>query len=159
MLCGLLPPTSGQIRWRGINITTLGEEYYVDVTYLGHRHGTTDDLTVLENLRVSCGLSGQDITPGHAVDALARMGLNGRENLPTKLLSEGQRRRLALARLFTSKTSLWLLDEVFNSLDPAAAELLHCAIAEHLRNSGMAVVATHQELTLVRTFRRIELAS
>src|SRR5947209_4472785 len=62
MLCGLLPPTSGEIRWRGINIAALGEEFYTDVTYLGHRHGTKDELTALENLRVSCGLSGNDIT-------------------------------------------------------------------------------------------------
>jgi heme exporter protein A len=159
MLCGLLPPTGGEIRWRGRNIVALGEEFYSELTYIGHRHGMKDELTALENLRVSSGLSGHDITRDQAIDALTRTGLREKQSLPTRLLSEGQRRRLALAPLIVGETSLWLLDEVLTSLDRAASELLHCLIAEHLEKGGMAVVATHQELRLANTFRRIELAS
>jgi heme exporter protein A len=158
MLCGLLPPTSGEIRWRGINIGALAEEFYVDVTYLGHRHGMKEELTAIENLCLSCGLSGHEVTREQTTHALARMGLDGKE-LPTRLLSEGQRRRLALARLLVSGTTLWLLDEVLTSLDLAAADLTRCVITEHLGKGGMAIVATHQELSLAKPFRRIELAS
>jgi len=160
MLCGLLPPTSGEIRWRGTRISALGEEYYSAVTYLGHRHCAKDEFTALENLRVSSGLSGCEITHEQAIDVLTRVGLNGRENLAARLLSEGQRRRLGLARLVVCQTSLWLLDEVLTSLDGAAAELIKLLIVEHLDKGGMAVVATHQELDLsVNNFQRIELAS
>jgi len=160
MLCGLLPPTSGEIRWRGTRISALGEEYYSAVTYLGHRHGTKDEFTALENLRVSSGLSGCEITHEQAMDVLTRVGLNGRENLAARLLSEGQRRRLGLARLLVRQTSLWLLDEVLTSLDEAAAESIKLLMVEHLDKGGMAVVATHQELDLsVNHFQRIELAS
>lgn len=160
MLCGLLSPTSGEIRWQGSNIRALDEEYFSVVTYLGHRHGVKDELTALENLRVSSGLSGVEITCERALDALGRMGLAGRENLPTRFLSEGQRRRVALARLWICQTSLWLLDEVLTSLDRAAVESVKSSIEEHLARGGMAVVATHQELELpAGAFQRIELAS
>src|SRR6266571_4886946 len=160
MLCGLLPPTSGEIRWRGKRISALGEEYYSAVTYLGHRHGAKDEFTALENLRVSSGLSGCEITHEQAMDVLTRVGLHGRENLAARLLSEGQRRRLALARLLVCQTSLWLLDEVLTSLDRTAGELIHLFIVEHLEKGGMAIVAAHQELELaVNNFRCIELAS
>jgi len=87
------------------------------------------------------------------------MGLDGRENLQTRLLSEGQRRRLALARLMVCQTPLWLLDEVLTSLDDAAAESFNSLIDGHLARGGMAIIATHQELKLCSgMFQRIELA-
>ena len=160
MLCGLLPPTNGEICWQGTNISSLREEYFSVVTYLGHRQGVKDELTVLENLRVSSGLSGIEITRKHALDALTRMGLAEHENLPARLLSEGQRRRLALTRLLVCRTTLWLLDEVLTSLDKAAVELIKSLIREHLAKGGMAIVATHHEMDLAAgMFQRIEFAS
>jgi len=160
MLCGLLPPTNGEICWQGTNIGSLREEYFSVVTYLGHRQGVKDELTVLENLRVSSGLSGIEVTRKHALDALTRMGLAEQENLPARLLSEGQRRRLALTRLLVCRTTLWLLDEVLTSLDKAAVELIKSLIREHLAKGGMAIVATHHEMDLAAgRFQRIELAS
>jgi heme exporter protein A len=88
------------------------------------------------------------------------VGLAGRENLPARFLSEGQRRRLALARLITCSTVLWLLDEVLASLDNAAVTLVEALIGEHLSKGGMAIVATHQELHIsAGSFQRLELAS
>jgi heme exporter protein A len=160
MLCGLLPPTSGEILWQGANISALGTEYFLSVTYLGHRHAVKDGFTALENLRVSCGLSGSELSREQALDVLGRMGLGGRENLQTRLLSEGQRRRLALARLLVCRTPLWLLDEVLTSLDDAAAESFNSLLEAHLSRGGMAIIATHQELKLRSgIFQRIELAS
>jgi heme exporter protein A len=158
--CGLLAPAEGEIRWQGANIRSLGEEYFRSITYIGHRNGVKDELTAMENLRVSSGLGGVEVTRVQAADVLAKMGLAGRETLPARLLSEGQRRRVALARLMVRTTALWLLDEVLTSLDTAAVTLVKRVIEEHLSNGGMAIIATHQELNLSSgKFQRLELAS
>ncbi len=159
MICGLLEPAEGKIRWQGENIRSLGEEYFMAVTYLGHRTGVKDELTGVENLRVSSGLNGVEISQQVAMNALQQMGLGGRERLPARLLSEGQRRRLALARLGICRTALWLLDEVLTSLDKDAVTLVKSLIEDHLTKGGLAFVATHQELDLsAGSFQRIELA-
>lgn len=160
MICGLLEPTEGQIRWQGANIRSLSEEYSAAITYIGHRNAVKDELTASENLRVSSGLSGVALSISEANSMLAKMGLQGRENLPARLLSQGQRRRLALARLLVCKTPLWLLDEVFTSLDKNAIALIRSIIEQHLEIGGMAVIATHQELDLSGgSFQQLELAT
>lgn len=160
MICGLLAPEEGEIRWQGAHIRSLGEEYFSALTYIGHRNGVKEELTSLENLRISSALAGNEISPEEAGRILGKMGLSGRENLAARLLSEGQRRRSALARLLSCKATLWLLDEVLSSLDAAAVVLIKGLLEEHLNNGGMAIVATHQELNLTSgKFQRIELAS
>ena len=160
ILCGLLAQAEGEINWKGANIRSLGEEYFTSVTYLGHRHGVKDEFTPLENLRVSNGLNGIEIDEERAFDVLNKMGLEGREHLPARLLSEGQRRRVALARLVVCNTTLWLLDEVMTSLDKAAIALVRSLIEEHLTGGGMAIVATHQDLGLTTSsIQRLELAT
>jgi heme exporter protein A len=160
ILCGLLAPVEGEVRWQGANIRTLGEDYFPFVTYLGHRHGIKDELTGVENLRITNALNGIEITKERALGALATMGLAGRESLPARLLSEGQRRRVALARLLVCGTTLWLLDEVLTSLDKAAIALTRSLIEEHLANGGIAIVATHQELELKSgSVQRLDLAT
>jgi heme exporter protein A len=160
MLCGLLSPTRGTIRWHGAGIQTLGEEYFSAITYVGHRPGIKDELTAMENLQVSSGLCGIEISRKTAASALERMGLGGRLNLPARFLSEGERRRTALARLVVGRSSLWLLDEVLTSLDRTAVEAIQLLIEEHLSVGGMAIVASHQELNLASgRFQRIELAA
>ena len=159
ILCGLASPTKGEIRWQGNKISSLGEDYFTSLTYIGHRPGVKDELTAVENLRVSAGLSGAHIDRQDAVEVLRKMGLAGRENLPARLLSEGQRRRLGLARLGVSRAALWLLDEVLTSLDKTAVALVHSLFAEHLERGGILVVATHQDLRLsASSSQRIELA-
>ena len=130
------------------------------VTYLGHRHGIKDELSAIENLRISNALNGIEVSKERARDALGQMGLGGRESLPARLLSEGQRRRVALARLIVCNTKLWLLDEVLTSLDKAAVALVRSLIENHLADGGIAIVATHQEfeLTAGRT-KRLELTT
>jgi heme exporter protein A len=160
ILCGLLAPAEGEISWQGANIRSLGEEYFTSLTYLGHRHGVKDELTPIENLRVSNGLNGIEINEDGALEVLDKMGLAGREYLPARLLSEGQRRRVALARLIVCKTRLWLLDEVMTSLDKAAIALVRSLIEQHLGDGGMAIVATHQDLGLTTSsIQRLELAT
>jgi heme exporter protein A len=160
IIAGLMRPESGEVRWQGAEIRSLAEEYSRSVTYLGHRTAVKEELSSFENLRISSGLSGDEVTGAEAKKALARLGLSGRENLPARFLSEGQRRRSALARLITCNTKLWLLDEVLASLDHAAAVLIESIIGEHLSDGGMAIVATHQELHIVAgSLQRLELAS
>jgi heme exporter protein A len=160
ILCGLMAPENGEIRWQGANIRSLGEEYSRNFTYVGHRNGVKEELTALENLRIFSGLTGIDLSREQAQQALEQVGLNRRENLPARFLSEGQRRRSALARLITGDTPLWVLDEVLASLDAAAVGLVKSLIEGHLSKGGMAIVATHQEFTLsAGSFQRLELAS
>jgi heme exporter protein A len=160
ILCGLLAPAEGEIKWQGENIRSLSEDYFTSVTYLGHRHGVKDELSGIENLRISNALNGIEVSQERARSVLERMGLAGRESLPARLLSEGQRRRVALARLLTCGTKLWLLDEVMTSLDKGAVALIRSLIEEHLAGGGIAIVATHQDLELTTgSIKRLELAT
>ncbi|MBA3806147.1 MAG: cytochrome c biogenesis heme-transporting ATPase CcmA [Acidobacteria bacterium] len=159
MLCGLLPPVAGEIRWHGSNIRSLKEEYLKALAYLGHSNGVKAELSAVENLRISSGLAG--VNPGveKIGAALRRMGLGGREELPAKLLSQGQQRRLALARLLVCGKALWVLDEPLTALDAEAVRLIQSALGEHLGGGGMAVLTTHQLLDVrAGSTRRIELA-
>ena len=160
IICGLIVPDSGEVRWQGANIRSLGEDYFASLTYIGHRIGLKEELTSLENLKINSGLAGVEMSRDHAKSALGEMGLAGREHLPARLLSEGQRRRSALSRLIAGHTALWVLDEALASLDQAAVILIESLIGKHLSNGGMAVVATHQELRIsAGSFQRLELAS
>jgi heme exporter protein A len=160
ILCGLLAPAEGEVKWEGANIRSLGEEYFTSVTYLGHRHGVKDELSAFENLRISNALNGIVVSKDRAFAALQHMGLLGRELLPARLLSEGQRRRVGLARLLVCETKLWLLDEVMTSLDKGAVALVRSLIENHLAGGGIAIVATHQELELsTGVAKRLELTT
>lgn len=160
ILCKLLPPASGEIRWQGENIHSLGEDYFTAVTYLGHKHGVKDELTALENVLISGGLSGIQLDEEKAAVALERLGLGNRLRLQTRLLSEGQRRRVALARLAVSQAKLWLLDEVMTSLDKSSVSMIRSLIEDHLATGGIAIVATHQDLQLsTEKTQRLELAT
>lgn len=160
MVCRLLEPAEGQIRWQGANIQSLGEDYFTSLSYVGHRNGLKEELTPIENLRMTTGLSGTQLSQQAATSVLGKIGLSGREHLPARLLSEGQRRRTALARLLTCETSLWVLDEVLTSLDSAAVRFVTLVIETHLNKGGIAVVATHHELDLsANSYQRLDLAS
>ena len=148
MLCGLSHPVAGEILWNGQPIRGLDNDYFAAVTYIGHLSGIKDDLTVLENLQISSALAGMEISAGQARDALQHIGLQGREALPVKVLSQGQRRRVALARLLVCKTSLWILDEPLVALDVAAVKLIQGILEKHLQHGGMVVLTTHQEIDI-----------
>jgi heme exporter protein A len=148
ILCGLATPAAGEVRWQGQNIRSLGEEYLRDVAYLAHQNGVKDELSAIENLRISSAVNGSALGRDQAQQVLGRIGLSRQQNLPAHSLSAGQRRRLALARLLTTKATVWILDEVLTSLDDAAVKLSGEFIDDHLENGGIAIIATHQELNL-----------
>jgi heme exporter protein A len=159
MLCGLASAAHGEIRWDGSEIRSLGGAYYGAMTYLGHLSGVKDDLTAIENLRISSALAGVEIDEKKAHDALQRMGLGGRELLPAKVLSQGQRRRVTLARLLVCGTVLWILDEPLTALDVGAVKLIQGLMEDHLRRGGMIVMTTHQEIEIAAgATQRLQLA-
>jgi len=148
ILSGLATPAEGEVRWQGKNIRSLGEQYSGAVAYLAHQNGVKDELTAIENLRIASGVAGNALSKPQAQAILEQVGLSRQRNLPVRFLSAGQRRRVALARLLTSKATLWILDEVLTSLDDSAIKLSGQFIGDHLTNGGIAIIATHQELNL-----------
>jgi heme exporter protein A len=149
MLCGLLAPTRGEIRWRGTAIRTLREEYWSALAYVGHLNGVKDDLTATENLRASAGIAGLDADEGKLRGALDAVGLAGFEDSLARFLSQGQKRRIALARLFLSGgMPLWILDEPFTALDARGVAALSALVARHLADGNVVVFTTHQEVTV-----------
>jgi len=143
-ICGLMSPSAGEVLWQGENVRSHREAYNSGLTYIGHQGGIKDDLTALENLQLHCRLFGINVTEERILDALQQIGLRGREDLPSKVLSQGQKRRVALARLLIHTTKLWVLDEPFNALDVGAVSLLRGLITQHLDAGGLAVLTTHQ---------------
>lgn len=159
-LAGLLLPADGEIRWHGGNIRRLREEYTRHLLYLGHLNGIKGDLTAVENLRIGSILDGFALDERRAWEVLGEIGLRGHEDLPSKHLSQGQKRRVALARLLVNKARIWILDEPFTALDVAAVELLQAVVNHHVENGGMAIVTTHQEVAMIgKHTRAIELGS
>lgn len=149
IVSSLLSPEEGSIFWQGQDIRQLKEEYSAQLTYIGHLNGLKDDLSAIENLMVTAGLTGDSYSSASVQEALESVGLKRRvHRLPTRVLSQGQKRRVALARLWLSTHPLWLLDEPFTSLDTAATGLVTERLREHLQSGGLAVVVTHQEVAL-----------
>lgn len=149
-VCGLILPAAGEVRWRGENIRELREEFTRDLLYIGHKPGIKGELTGVENLRIACRLDGIRISAEEAWHALERIGLRGHEDLPSRTLSQGQTRRVALARLLVNRSPLWVLDEPFTALDKAAQGLLQSVIRAHVDGGGMVILTTHQEVALTQ---------
>ena len=144
--CGLLEPTRGEVRWAGENIRRLQEEFWRQLVYVGHANAIKDDLTAAENLHVACTLAGIGVQPTRIGEALRRLGLAGCENQPARVLSQGQRRRVALARLALSDAMpLWILDEPFAALDAAAIDCVQHLITEHVSRGASVILTTHLE--------------
>lgn len=156
ILCGLLAPAAGEVRWGEERIQSLREDYAKQLVYLGHAPAVKDELTPAENLEIACRLAGRSLPRRAIREALERFGLAGRE-VPAKKLSQGQQRRAALSRLALSESvPLWLLDEPFSALDAAAALLTERLIAQHVARGGVVVYTTHQEVGITAS-RVIEL--
>ena len=152
--CGLLEPTRGEVYWAGENIRLLQEEFWRQLVYIGHANAIKDDLTAAENLRVACTLAGNRRQPAQIGEALRRLGLAGCENMPARVLSQGQRRRTALARLALSEAMpLWILDEPFAALDLEAVEHVQNLIAAHVSRGAAVILTTHLEAKIAAALR------
>jgi heme exporter protein A len=148
ILAGLTHPADGNVTWRGQRVGPLNASLRADTLFIGHVPALKDELTALENLASLARLHGAAATTQVLRDALDAWALRRQHALPARVLSQGQRRRVGLARLGLVRRALWLLDEPATALDDAGVAALRAAIATHLAGGGTAVIATHQELSL-----------
>jgi heme exporter protein A len=156
ILCGLLTPTAGEVRWNGTPIRALREEYSRRLVYLGHAPAVKDDLSPSENLDVACRLIGVQVHKESLTWALNAFAV---PELPVRKLSQGQRRRAVLARLLLLESvPLWLLDEPFAALDIAAASYTEELVNRHLDAGGSVVYTAHQPAGIDTRARVLNLA-
>lgn len=148
LLSGLSQPEAGEVRWNGESIARIREEYHQTMVYLAHANGVKDDLTPVENVQLHAGLRGQRLTETEIEPVLVRMGLAACLDLPARVLSFGQRRRVALAGLLVSGALLWILDEPLTGLDVRGVAEVETLLREHVQAGGMVVMTTHQPLRL-----------
>jgi heme exporter protein A len=148
ILAGLAPAAAGRLDWDGRPVAAQRDDYHAALLYQGHAPAIKDDLSALENLRSAAAVGGRPLSEAAALAALQRIGLRGREDLPSRVLSQGQKRRVALARLLCSDARLWILDEPFVALDMAAVTLLCGILDEHLTRGGLLVFTSHQPVQL-----------
>ena len=158
ILCGIRLPDAGMITWDGTDINRLGADYHQHTAYVGHRDGIKLDLTPMENLAMSRALGKpNDITLEAALD---KVDLYGFEDVLTRNLSAGQKRRLALARLLVTDTVLWILDEPFTSLDVHGIQIIEELLETHTAGGGMLAVTSHHTVNLNDTpVQRINLSA
>lgn len=148
LACGLSALEDGEITWNNQAVSKDPQTFRANLAYLGHQLALKDDLSPLENLQTDAAIVGRQLTVSDAKQALAQMGLRGRENLPVRVLSQGQKRRTALARLLVSSAKLWVLDEPFVALDTMAQNALSEVINAHLAKEGMVLLTSHQAVSL-----------
>lgn len=149
LVCGLLLPSAGEVRWRGEPLAAQRERWGRELVYIGHAAALKDDLSPIDNLLAACQLGGQSAPRAAVLQALGDAGLRGFERTPVRRLSQGQRRRCALARLVLARHApLWVLDEPFNTLDAAATAWLEGLVRAQLRRGGSVVLTSHQGVAL-----------
>jgi len=148
-LCGLSRPEYGMVLWKGTDIQDLREEYHAHLLYVGHAPAVKDELTALENVLFSARIGGLAASDADAVGALDAVGLRGREHVAARHLSQGQRRRVGLARLaLCASTPLWVLDEPFTALDPQAVAMVGGLLRDHAGRGGATILTTHHDTDL-----------
>ncbi|HEX4367376.1 MAG TPA: heme ABC exporter ATP-binding protein CcmA, partial [Rhodopila sp.] len=143
LLAGLVRPAAGRVSWDGIDALVDPARHGRRVAYVGHQDAVKPGLTVTENLRFAAAVSGRPIA-----GALSALGLEALADLPARMLSAGQKRRLALSRLALSDAPLWLLDEPTLGLDTGSIERFGRLLAAHRAGGGIVVAATHVPLPL-----------
>ncbi len=146
-LAGFLWPEEGEIRWRGAPIQADRDGYAAALAYLGHENALKGDLTALENLRFATNLR-HPTADDEIRSALDHLGVAAQADLPARVLSAGQKRRVAMARVQLSRASIWLLDEPFTNLDVGGVQDLAQVIARHTAGGGLAIVTSHAEIAL-----------
>jgi heme exporter protein A len=158
VVAGFLPAEEGSILWGRRSIAADRDAWCEAFSYLGHGDGLKPELTARENVAFDVGLR-RHVEMAEIDDALERLGLAASRDLPAGMLSAGQRRRLAMARVALSAAPLWLLDEPFTNLDTASVSLVAAIIGAHLHAGGAALMAAHQPPDIANNApRRIDLA-
>jgi len=146
-VAGLLDPEEGQVSWRGEPLRQGRDAFHSELAYLGHEPALKGDLSARENLRYSIGIR-RDVTQAEIDAALGRTGATSFSDRAVRLLSAGQRRRVALAGVLLTGAVLWLLDEPTTNLDTDGQQLVATLIDEQLIRGGIVVAAVHHSLSL-----------
>ncbi len=147
-LAGLLPWRTGNLQWCGGTLSPQDPAYQRQLAYMGHQAGMSDALTGMENLRFALDLMAVSWNEARVQAVLQALSLTEVVARSFGRLSQGQRRRLGLARVLLGERPLWLLDEPDNCLDVQGEQYLGEALEQHLASGGMAVVASHRNLVL-----------
>ena len=153
---GLLRPEQGGVRWRGQPIAEVRADYQHALAYASHEPALKGDLSALENLKFMVGLK-RRVSLAELRENLDRTGVGACADLPVRVLSAGQRRRVVMARVLAACATLWLLDEPFTNLDAAGSRLLSQLLENHVERGGLALVVAHQALQVAAHVRRLEL--
>jgi heme exporter protein A len=156
VVSGLLRPEKGSVAWQGRSIAATAAEYQSALAYASHEPALKSDLTALENLRFTVGLK-RHVTVAELRSSLERTGVANCADLPARVLSAGQRRRVAMARVLAFRADLWLLDEPYTNLDGSGSSLLSALLAEHVGQGGVALVVAHHDLNVAVQTRQLEL--
>lgn len=147
IITGLGDRDNGEIFWSGENIESNRDQFHQDLLFLGHQTGVKRELTAYENLRFYLSIhSRQSFDKSTIYDALTKVGLAGREDVPVGQLSAGQQRRVALARLWLSDHKLWILDEPLTAIDKQGVKVLESLFLKHAENGGIVMLTTHQDM-------------
>lgn len=145
IIAGLGYADEGDIYWNGELTKQHREEFHSDLLFLGHHTGVKRELTAFENLAFYQSMHNNYDEPA-IWDALARVGLAGREDVAAGQLSAGQQRRVALARLWLSNHKLWILDEPLTAIDKQGVKVLEQLFMDHAKQGGIVLLTTHQDL-------------
>jgi len=148
ILAGFSPAAQGEVRWQGQVLGSSACRLAQDLLYLGHQLALKEELNALENLQAGAAIAGMPVARDRALAALQRLGLGSRAALPVRVLSQGQKRRVALARLVLQTQPLWLLDEPFVALDGPAQSLVAGFMDAHLARGGMVLFTSHQPVDI-----------
>ncbi len=132
--------------------------YFAEMAYLGHALGVKTDLSALENLKIALALANLPFDQEAVYKALEQTGLAGKEELPARFLSAGQKQRVALARLLACPATLWVMDEPFTALDASGIALVRGLLERHLERGGMAVLTSHQAVEVRGDVVRLNLS-
>ncbi|HFO4509516.1 TPA: cytochrome c biogenesis heme-transporting ATPase CcmA [Escherichia coli] len=152
LLTGLSRPDAGEVLWQGQPLHQVRDSYHQNLLWIGHQPGIKTRLTALENLH----FYHRDGDTAQCLEALAQAGLAGFEDIPVNQLSAGQQRRVALARLWLTRATLWILDEPFTAIDVNGVDRLTQRMAQHTEQGGIVILTTHQSLNVAESkIRRI----
>lgn len=154
LLTGLSRPDAGEVLWQGQPLHQVRDSYHQNLLWIGHQPGIKTRLTALENLH----FYHRDGDTAQCLEALAQAGLAGFEDIPVNQLSAGQQRRVALARLWLTRATLWILDEPFTAIDVNGVDRLTQRMAQHTEQGGIVILTTHKPLNVAESkIRRISL--
>jgi len=159
ILCGLSPAARGQVVWPGSSPATPPRPDRSVLHYMGHALGLKPDLSASENLCLDAQVSGLRLSLAQAVQALTAQGLKSRAHLPVRVLSQGQRQGVALARLRTSPAQLWVLDEPLVGLDAQATDTARALLQSHVDAGGALIMTSHHDVGLQGPGSRFQLGA